>query len=86
MLSWRLTATLAAHFCVAAVEDVIEQYGKSDIMNADQGRQFTSEAFTGLIKDNDIKLRMDGKGTWCHNVVVERLWRSVKYDEVYFHA
>ena len=86
VLSWRLSVTMDTHFCLAAVEDAIAKYGKPEIMNTDQGSQFTSAAFTGLIQDNGIKISMDGKGAWRDNVFVERLWRSVKYEEVYLHA
>ena len=86
VLSWRLSVTMDTHFCLAAVEDAIGKYGKPEIMNTDQGSQFTSKAFTGLIQDNGIKISMDGKGAWRDNVFVERLWRSVKYEEVYLHA
>jgi putative transposase len=86
VLSWRLSVTMDTHFCLAAVEDAIEKYGKPGIMTTDQGSQFASAAFTGLIKDNDLKISMDGKGAWRDNVFVERLWRSVKYEEVYLHA
>ncbi len=64
----------------------IARYGKPEIMNTDQGSQFTSQAFTGLLKENGIQISMDGKGSWRDNVFVERLWRSVKYEEVYLHA
>ena len=86
VLSWRLSVTMDTHFCLAAVEDAIDKYGKPEIMNTDQGSQFTSAAFTGLIQDNGIKISIDGKGAWRDNVFVERLWRSVKYEEVYLHA
>jgi len=68
------------------VQEAINRYGKPEIFNTDQGCQFTSLEFTGLLKDNDIKISMDGKGCWRDNVFVERLWRSVKYEEVYLHA
>jgi putative transposase len=74
------------HFCIEAVEEAMEKFGKPDIFNTDQGSQFTSQAFTGLLKDNAIRISMDGKGAWRDNVFVERLWRSVKYEEVYLHA
>jgi putative transposase len=74
------------HFCIEAVEEAMERFGKPDIFNTDQGSQFTSQAFTGLLKDNGIRISMDGKGAWRDNVFVERLWRSVKYEEVYLHA
>jgi len=86
VLSWKISTTMDVHFCVEAVEDALEKHGKPDIFNTDQGSQFTSQAFTGLLKDNGIRISMDGKGAWRDNVFVERLWRSVKYEEVYLHA
>lgn len=86
VLSWKISTTMDAHFCLEAVEEAIEHHGKPEIMNTDQGSQFTSLAFTGLLKHNDIQISMDGKGAWRDNVFVERLWRSVKYEEVYLHA
>ena len=86
VLSWKLSTTMDMHFCVDAVEEAIATHGKPEIMNTDQGSQFTSQAFTGLLKENDIRISMDGKGAWRDNVFVERLWRSVKYEEVYLHA
>jgi putative transposase len=86
VLSWKVSTTMDVHFCIEAVEEAMEKYGKPDIFNTDQGSQFTSQAFTGLLKDNGIRISMDGKGAWRDNVFVERLWRSVKYEEVYLHA
>jgi len=86
VLSWRLSNTLTTDFCIEAVQEAINRYGRPDIFNTDQGCQFTSLEFTGLLKDNDIQISMDGKGCWRDNVFVERLWRSVKYEEVYLHA
>ena len=86
VLAWRLSNTLDAHFCVDALEEAIERYGAPEIFNTDQGSQFTSEEFTGLLKKHEIKISMDGKGRWLDNVFVERLWRSVKYEEVYLKA
>lgn len=74
------------HFCLDAVEEAIAQYGTPDIMNTDQGSQFTSQAFTGLLKEHEIKISMDGKGSWRDNVFIERLWRSVKYEDIYLRA
>jgi putative transposase len=85
-LSWKVSITMDAHFCLEAVEDAIMRYGTPEIMNTDQGSQFTSQAFTGLIKDHKIKISMDGKGSWRDNVFVERLWRSVKYEDIYLRA
>jgi putative transposase len=86
VLSWKVSTTMDVHFCIEAVEEAMERFGKPDIFNTDQGSQFTSQAFTGLLKDNGIRISMDGKGAWRDNVFVERLWRSVKYEEVYLHA
>jgi len=86
VLAWRISNTLDAHFCVDALEEAIERYGAPEIFNTDQGSQFTSEEFTGLLKKHEIKISMDGKGRWLDNVFVERLWRSVKYEEVYLKA
>ena len=86
VLAWRLSNTLTTDFCLDAVQEAITQYGCPEIFNTDQGSQFTSEAFTGLLKRHGIQISMDGKGCWRHNVFVERLWRSLKYEEVYLHA
>jgi putative transposase len=86
VLSWRLSISMEADFCIEAVEEALARYGKPDIFNTDQGSQFTSEAFTGLLIENGIKISMDGKGAWRDNVFVERIWKSVKYEEVYLHA
>jgi len=86
VLSWRVSITMDVHFCLEAQEDAITCYGAPEIVNADQGSQFTSQAFTGLLKKHGIRISMDGKGSWRDNVFIERLWRSVKYEEVYLHA
>ena len=86
VLSHRVSITMEAGFCVEAVEDAIGKYGKPGIFNTDQGSQFTSEAFTGVLLDHKIAISMDGKGSWRDNVFVERLWKSVKYEEVYLKA
>lgn len=86
VLAWRVSNTLDAGFCVDALEDAIEQYGTPEIFNTDQGSQFTSETFTNVLRNNGIRISMDGKGRWLDNVFVERLWRSVKYEEVYLKA
>lgn len=86
VLSWRLSNTMDTDFCVDALEEAIGRYGAPDIFNTDQGAQFTSEAFTGVLKQQGIQISMDGKGRWVDNVFIERLWRSVKYEEVYLHA
>jgi putative transposase len=85
-LAWRVSITMEADFCVEAVEEALARYGKPEIFNSDQGSQFTGEAFTGLLLRNGITISMDGKGAWRDNVFVERLWRSVKYEEVYLKA
>jgi putative transposase len=86
VLSWRLSITMEAAFCVETLEDALAHHGKPDIFNTDQGSQFTGAAFTGVLANNDIAISMDGKGAWRDNVFVERLWRSVKYEEVYLRA
>jgi len=86
VLSWRLSNSMDSSFCVDALEEAIHRYGKPEIFNTDQGSQYTSEAFTDVLKDNGIKISMDGKGAWRDNVFVERLWRSVKYEDVYLKA
>ena len=86
VMSWRLSITMTTDFCLEALEDAIHRHGKPEIFNTDQGSQFTSEAFTGLLKQHGIRISMDGKGCWRDNVFVERLWRSIKYEEVYLKA
>ena len=86
VLSWRVSITMDVHFCLAALEEAIDLHGAPEIVNTDQGSQFTSEAFTGLLKEKGIRISMDGRGAWRDNVFIERLWRSVKYEEVYLHA
>ena len=86
VLSWRVSITMDVHFCLEALEEAINVHGVPEIVNTDQGCQFTSQAFTGLLKQHGIRISMDGKGAWRDNVFIERLWRSVKYEEVYLHA
>ena len=86
VLSWRVSITMDVHFCLEALEEAINAHGVPEIVNTDQGSQFTSQAFTGLLKQHGIRISMDGKGAWRDNVFIERLWRSVKYEEVYLHA
>ena len=86
VLSWRLSNTLDTDFCIEALDEALQRYGAPQIFNTDQGSQFTSEAFTGVLKNNGIEISMDGKGRWVDNVFVERLWRSVKYEDVYLRA
>ncbi len=86
VLAWRLSNTLTTDFCIEALEEAIAHYGCPDIFNTDQGAQFTSEEFTGFLKANGIQISMDGKGCWRDNVFVERLWRTIKYEQVYLYA
>ena len=86
VLSWRLSNTLTAGFCVEALDEALVRFGKPDIFNTDQGSQFTSIDFTAVLKKAEIAISMDGRGAWRDNVFVERLWRSIKYEEVYIHA
>ena len=86
VLSWRLSITMETAFCLEAVEEAVGRHGKPEIFNTDQGSQFTSADFTGLLLGHAIAISMDGKGSWRDNVFVERLWRSVKYEEVYLRA
>jgi len=86
VLAWRLSNTLGADFCVEALEEALSRYGRPEIFNTDQGSQFTSDDFTGTLKDHGITISMDGKGRCMDNIFVERLWRSLKYEEVYLNA
>ena len=86
VLSWRVSISMEAAFCVEALEEAMFRHGRPDIFNTDQGSQFTSQAFTEVLLKADIAISMDGRGAWRDNVVVERLWRSVKYEEVYLKA
>ena len=86
VLSWRISITLEVEFCLDAVEEALARHGRPEIFNTDQGSQFTSAGFTGLLLRNAIAVSMDGRGAWRDNVFVERLWRSVKYEEVYLRA
>jgi putative transposase len=86
VLSWRLSITMEATFCVETLEDALACHGRPEIFNTDQGSQFTGSAFTGVLASNAIAISMDGKGAWRDNVFIERLWRSVKYEEVYLRA
>jgi len=83
VLSWRVSNTLDTSFCIEALEEAIQTYGTPEIFNTDQGSQFTSDDFTQVLKDHQIRISMDGKGRWIDNVFIERLWRSVKYQDVY---
>ena len=86
VLAWRVSITMEVGFCLEAVEEALARHGRPEIFNTDQGSQFTGQDFTGLLLDNAIAISMDGKGAWRDNVFVERLWRSVKYEEVYLRA
>ena len=86
VLAWRLSNTLDASFCTEALEEAISKYGTPEIFNTDQGSQFTSDAFIGILENHGIEISMDGKGRWLDNVFIERLWRSVKYEDVYLKA
>ena len=86
VLSWRISISMESDFCVEALKEAIDRYGKPEIFNTDQGSQFTSDDFTSVLKDAQIKLSMNGKGRWLDNVFIERLWRSLKYEEVYLKA
>jgi putative transposase len=86
VLSWRLSNTLTTDFCIEAIQEAMHRHGTPEIFNTDQGSQFTSTEFTQLLKANGIAISMDGRGQWRDNVFVERLWKSIKYEEVYLHA
>ncbi len=86
VLAWRLSITMEVEFCIEAVTDALARHGRPGIFNTDQGSQFTSGAFTDVLLESGIAISMDGKGAWRDNVFVERLWRSVKYEEVYLKA
>lgn len=85
VLSWRLSNTMDAGFCVEALREAMAQYGNPEIFNTDQGSQFTSFDFTGLLKEAEIKISMDGRGRCMDNIFIERLWRSLKYEAIYLH-
>jgi len=86
VLSWRLSNSMDVHFCVEALEEAISRFGAPELFNSDQGSQFTSEVFTGVLKKNHVQISMDGKGRCMDNIFIERLWRSLKYEEVYLKA
>ena len=86
VLSWRVSITMEASFCVETLKEALARHGKPEIFNTDQGSQFTGAAFTDVLSRDEIKISMDGKGAWRDNVFVERLWRSIKYEEVYLRA
>jgi len=86
VLAWRLSNTLDSSFCVAALEEAVAKYGSPEIFNTDQGSQFTSEDFTHALRSKGVSISMDGKGRWMDNVFIERLWKSVKYEDIYLKA
>ncbi len=86
VLAWRISNTLTTDICIEALQEALGRYGTPEIFNTDQGSQFTSEDFTDVLRENGIQISMDGKGRWVDNVFVERLWRSVKYENVYLRA
>lgn len=86
VLAWRLSNTMDTSFCVEALQEALDTFGAPDIFNTDQGAQFTASDFTKPLLDRGIKVSMDGRGRWIDNVFIERLWRSLKYEEVYLHA
>ena len=86
VLAWRVSISMEVDFCLDAVDEALARHGRPEIFNTDQGSQFTSAAFTGLLSENAIRISMDGRGSWRDNVFIERLWRSVKYEEVYLRA
>lgn len=83
VVNWSLSNSMTAEWCSEVVNEAIQQHGKPEIMNTDQGSQFTSEVFTGMLKENDVQISMDGKGRAIDNIFVERLWRTVKYEHIY---
>jgi putative transposase len=86
VLSHRVSITMEVGFCLEALEEALAKHGRPKIFNTDQGSQFTSEAFTGVLIESEIVVSMDGKGAWRDNVFVERIWKSIKYEEVYLRA
>ena len=86
MLSWRLSNTLDNSFCIDALEEAIARYGIPDIFNTDQGSQFTSLEFTDILSQVGIRISMDGRGRWMDNIFIERLWKTVKYEDIYLKA
>lgn len=86
VLAWKLSNSMDIDFCLEALQDAMAHHGKPEIFNTDQGGQFTSPRFTGILTDAGIKVSMDGRGRWMDNVFIERLWRSLKYECVYLHA
>jgi putative transposase len=86
VLSWRVSNTMDVEFCVEALQEALARFGHPEIFNSDQGSQFTSSAFTGVLQQAGVRISMDGRGRWMDNVLIERLWRSLKYECIYLHA
>ena len=86
VLSWRISNTMDADFCIEALDEALERFGRPEIFNTDQGSQFTSPRFTGVLRTAGVRISMDGRGRWMDNVFIERLWRSLKYECIYLHA
>jgi len=86
VLAWRLSNMMDASFCVAALEEALARFGRPEIFNTNQGSQFTSFAFTSVLRNAGVRISMDGQGRWMDNAFIERLWRSLKYECVYLHA
>jgi putative transposase len=86
VLSWRVSNTMDVEFCIEALEEALAQHGRPGVFNTDQGSQFTSPRFTGVLLAAGVRVSMDGRGRWMDNVFIERLWRSLKYECVYLHA
>ena len=86
VLAWRVSNTMDVAFCIEALEEALARFGRPEIFNTDQGSQFTSPRFTGVLRNTGVRISMDGRGRWMDNVFIERLWRSLKYECVYLHA
>jgi putative transposase len=86
VLSWRVSNTMEVEFCIEALEEALARFRRPDIFNTDQGSQFTSPRFTGVLREAGVRISMDGRGRWMDNVFIERLWRSLKYECIYLHA
>jgi putative transposase len=86
VLSWRVSNTMDVEFCIEALEEALARFRRPDIFNTDQGSQFTSPRFTGVLREAGVRISMDGRGRWMDNVFIERLWRSLKYECIYLHA
>jgi len=86
VLAWRVSNTLDVEFCLEVLEEALARFGRPEIFNTDQGSQFTSPRFTGLLQQTGVRISMDGRGRWMDNVFIERLWRSLEYECVYLHA